>query len=172
MPFVTFIVPTLGRPELDRALASIEAQTDPDWAVIVEPSVGSAGETRNAAMKKAHTPWTAFLDDDDVLKPTYVEHLREHAEDYPWAEVVIFRMDHPKLGILPPRTGQIRYSTVGISFALRKEISDQYQFERERLDEPRGNEDWALISKLAEDQRQIYISPHIDYIVRDWRAHE
>ena len=168
MSFVTFIVPTLGRDSLARALASIEEQTDSDWSVVVEPSCGSAGETRNEAMKKAHGEWIGFLDDDDVLCPTYVEHLRAHAEDYPWAECVIFRMDHPVLGILPPPTGQLMLGTVGISFALRKEVARQYRFEAEDPSQA-FHEDWQMISKLVDDQRQIFISPYTEYTVRDWR---
>lgn len=195
MSFVTFIVPTLGRPALDRALKSLLVQTDDDWEAIVVfdqnktvwidqfesyderfwplyTKKGSAGETRNVGLdwfkSNGEAEWVAFLDDDDVVLPTYVEHLREHADDYPWADVVVFRMDHQLFGILPPPTGQLQLGTVGISFALRAGVAERYRFDAEDRSQS-FHEDWQLISKLVQDQRQVFISPHIEYTVRDWR---
>jgi len=196
---VTFIVPTIGRPELKRAIDSLSAQRDDDWEAVVvfdqnktvaldslhderywtlTTSKGSAGETRNVGLdwhrSNGGSEWVAFLDDDDVLTPHYVEHLREHADDYPWADVIVFRMDTPHLGIVPPTTGQIMHGTVGISFALKAEIANGYRFVAERRESLKDllNEDWDLISRLVKDGKQIFISPHIDYIVRDWRSYE
>lgn len=139
--------------------------------------VGSAGLTRNRAisawesdMKHGYqedSDWVAFLDDDDIVKPEYVEHLREHAEDYPWAEVIVFRMAHPQLGVLPRADGKLDLGRVGISFALRSNIAREYPFVRESLEY--GNyyhEDWDLLSRLIAGGKKIFISPHTDYIVR------
>ena len=181
----TFVIPTLGRDTLDRALGSLVAQTDTRWDSVVvcdgwmridegpdderiawfEAQLGSAGLTRNVGMELAKGDWIAFLDDDDVVMPTYVEHLHQHAEDYPWAEAIIFRMDHPHYGILPRPDGHLRLGTVGISFALRCDIAGFYKFVAEET--YRGfHEDWELISRLTKDNRRIFLSPHVEYIVR------
>lgn len=180
----TFVIPTLGRATLDRALASLMAQTDDRWRAVVvcdgwmntEESPDdriswcgaefrSAGLARNTGMGLAEGDWIGFLDDDDSLVPTYVEHLNEHVEDHPWAEVVIFRMRHPQYGVLPRVNGHLRLGTVGISFAIRQDVAQQYQFSAEQIF--RGfHEDWDMIERLIRDNRQVFLSPHTEYLVR------
>lgn len=183
----SFVIPTLGRATLDRALASVLAQTDPDWEAVVVcdgwmridegpdderirwygGDFKSAGITRNAGMDIATGDWVGFLDDDDIVLPTYVEHLREHALDYPWAEVIVFRMDDPNWGVLPRPSGHLHLGGVGISFAIRADIAKLYRFAAEET--YRGfHEDWDMISRIRDDHR-IFLSPHTDYVVQAHR---
>lgn len=179
---VTLVIPTLGRDTLWRALHSLEEQTDERWDAVVvcdgwapedsaeterlhwhEGVFGAAGLARNAGVRVARGDWVGFLDDDDELTPTYVEHLHQHIEDHPRCEVVIFRMEHPDFGILPRLNGHLRLGSVGISFALRRELAQAYEFMAEDLRHP---EDWDLISRLMHDGRKIFLSPSVDYLVR------
>lgn len=190
MAFVSFIIPTLGRTSLEVALDSLQKQTDDDWDAWVVcdgfertyegPSpddrrmrwigggdYGSAGIARNQALEYVEGDWVAFLDDDDRLEPTYVEHLRQHAEDYPWAKIIVFRMIHPFLGVLPRPDGRLMWGHVGISYAVTRDALKGHEFEREEI--KRGHhEDWNMLEELLTRYR-AFVSPHIDYVVRDAR---
>lgn len=190
MPVCTFIVPTLGRPTLGRALDSLRAQTNPDWEAIVVgdgvepdrdlirgdrridmscygPGFGSAGLVRNFALMRVEMicavppRWIAFLDDDDHLTPHYVEHLVEQEELHPDADVIVSRMKHTKLGVLPRPDNILRFGLVGISFAVKAETMQGRKF-IEGL-----GQDWGLIEGLLKDGKKIHVSPHIDYLVRE-----
>ena len=187
MAFVSFVIPTLGRPSLEVALDSLAKQTDSGWDAwivcdgfertyegdddrltwIGGEKYGSAGVARNQALNYVEGEWVAFLDDDDHLEPTYVEHLRQHAEDYPWAKIIVFRMRHPFLGILPRPDGFLHWGQVGISYAVKRDVMGGHEFEAE---EPhKGNhEDWNMLQDLL-DYNRAFVSPHIDYVVRDAR---
>jgi glycosyltransferase involved in cell wall biosynthesis len=101
-PLVSVIVRTMGRPELPRAVASVELQTyRPIEIVFVDagakgvrlpaatrvPVLTIAPEKRlyrspaaNVAMEAARGEWLAFLDEDDAWEPTHIEDLVEAAE--------------------------------------------------------------------------------------------
>jgi hypothetical protein len=67
--------------QLRRALASVAIQTLQPAAIIVEYDHGHAGAaaTKNAAARRASTPWLAFLDDDDQFMPHHLETLHKAA---------------------------------------------------------------------------------------------
>lgn len=190
-PFVAFIIPTLWRPSLERSLASLMDQTVQNWVAVVigEPHIepvldylpsdpriafwkgpkeasGSAGELRNAGIVKSNSEWIAFLDDDDHVSNQYVEHLAEHTADHPRADVIIFRMDDPRLGVLPhPDDPKIAYAHVGISFAVRRSVMQNYNFIREDPAK-KYHEDWELLKTLKESRIQMFLSQNVDYIVK------
>jgi glycosyltransferase involved in cell wall biosynthesis len=176
---ITLLVPTAGRPSLRRALDSLLAQSDGDWHAIVigdgrapevpaderirgleVPKIGHPGLVRNKALPLVTTPWTGFLDDDDRLTPDYVRRLRAEAAG---ADVVIFRMSHPQLGVLP-REDVVRHGNVGISFAARTELLRETPF---RADFVASNEDFELLHDLAVRGARIHFSPCCVYLVRD-----
>jgi glycosyltransferase involved in cell wall biosynthesis len=76
MTVITVVIPTIPARAalLERALASVDAQTLPPADVIVEVDTGRAGAatTRNNALERVDTEWVAWLDDDDEL---YRDHL-------------------------------------------------------------------------------------------------
>jgi glycosyltransferase involved in cell wall biosynthesis len=184
---ITFIIPTIGRPTLVRTLESIQQNTDDDWNAIVmfdgiEPTLESedpririmsmekigklnyAGRVRNQAICFAETEWIGFVDDDDIIKPTYVSHLKKHiSEDA--HNVIIFRMQYNNNNgyILPPAGATMfEQNQVGISFCVKKNCftEDNIWFE------PGEIEDFNLLTRLWEQDKTIMISPYVNYIVR------
>lgn len=77
---ITIVIPTIAERYdlLQRALRTVDAQTLPPAAVLVEPDHDRAGAaaTRNRALERVTTEWVAWLDDDDELYP---DHLRKLA---------------------------------------------------------------------------------------------
>jgi glycosyltransferase involved in cell wall biosynthesis len=185
-PFASFIIPSLGRHSLVETQYSLMEQSDPDWEALVvcDPSwqkrpgisnkdkrisyvrgthEGSAGLLRNTGIEMANGEWVCFVDDDDTVSPQYVEHLREHAEDYPTVDVVVFRMDHPRFGILPRvDIPVIAHGQVGISFAIKREIRPFFKTGDALAPIP---DDIELLSRLKQQGKEFYISPHVDYKV-------
>lgn len=187
---VTFVVPTVGRTSLADTIVSLKAQSDPDWQAIVvidgphlirtaghaddrisyvhAPHRRSAGLTRNFALPLVTTEWTAFVDDDDELAPEYVERLRALA---PGNDVVVFRMEHPSLGVLPTwEDPSIEWGQVGISYAVRSEFFSDVGvcFARERPSASPGpwNEDIQLLRLLDRLDAQLAIADYVGYFVR------
>jgi glycosyltransferase involved in cell wall biosynthesis len=91
---VTAVIPTIGRPDVYRALASVRRQTlateivvvwdgagDPpaeltdldDVTLVRTPGAAGGGFARNLGVAAASTPYVAFLDDDDEWLPTKSE---------------------------------------------------------------------------------------------------
>lgn len=201
-PLVTFIIPTLGRPSLAHTMASLAVQTDRDWAAVVigdgvQPDVqpseriqvmrcepqGSAGLVRNLGIEMCSfgSPWYAFVDDDDTLKPDYVEKLREESSKFPGegAGCIVFRMFDPVVNtVLPPHELinplDLAWGKVGLSFAVRSEWFDDehgLRFIRENKHDPQGglnNEDITMLLDLRDRHGcVIHISPHMTYCVKD-----
>lgn len=91
---ITVVIPTHpGRDaELDRALASVWAQSPKPESVVAEYDYDREGAaaTRNRALAKVDTPWVAFLDSDDEFKPGHLKACLRHAGltgadvVYPW----------------------------------------------------------------------------------------
>jgi len=108
VPAVTVVIPTYNRRAmLEEAVASVSAQSFPDWELIVVDdastdgtpewleSVGTdrirwlkqetnAGESaaRNRGVRESTSPLILFLDDDDLLKPGALERLVGHAHKH------------------------------------------------------------------------------------------
>ena len=95
---VTVCIPSIPPRSdlLKRALKSVSAQTRPvtDVAIAFDTLKQGAGPTRSRALATVRTEWTAFLDDDDELKPKHVDLCLEWARAtdadvvYPWFDVV------------------------------------------------------------------------------------
>jgi glycosyltransferase involved in cell wall biosynthesis len=73
---ITVVIPSIpSRAKmLDRALASVKAQTLRPERVVVEfddDRLGAAA-TRQRGLEKVTTPWVAFLDDDDEFLPGHL----------------------------------------------------------------------------------------------------
>lgn len=185
---VTIIIPTIGRPTLQRAIDSVLMQTNEGWQCYVEgdgvnprdvigdPSYGKVlswkqphfrheSDMRNIGVTQADTEWVGFLDDDDTLSPNYVKWLKEEAADN---DVVIFRQTFLKAGdqeatVFPSRP-EIVWGNVGISYAIKREWALKHPFKRSR------HEDLLQLVAVEAAGAKIHFSNHIAYYGRDHRG--
>lgn len=107
---VTIIIPAhtprMRNGDLNRALASVWAQTRPPEVVIVQHDYKHEGSavTRNKALQKVDTHWVAFLDSDDELLPEHLEELLDAAwltaadVVYPGCDVIGGHDPHDRFG--------------------------------------------------------------------------
>jgi glycosyltransferase involved in cell wall biosynthesis len=179
---VTFVIPSIGRPTIDRALTSILSQKNSNWRVLIvydgvpeshtikDPRIewirsekqGSAGATRNTAPPHIRTEWVAFLDDDDAVSPDYVDRLLEMTTGTPDADIVVFRMMYTDGKILPElNCGPVlKKNGVGISFAIRKDTFEKIPFK------PVHAEDFYLLQDAHQAGKTIVLSEYVTYAVR------
>lgn len=183
-PLITFIIPTIGRPTIDRSVNSIISQTNPNWRCYVifdgipkrdfddprvtslsidkkgrvGPNNGQSGLVRNVGIKMSDTEWVGFLDDDDTIHSDYVKTL---SEKYQNKDFVIWRMKYIN-GLVLPMVGnnEIRFGQVGISFCFKN------KFENLIFDSNRDGEDFDLIVKLRSLTDNYVVAPEIYYNVR------
>lgn len=207
MTLVDVVIPTIGRPSLEEAVCSLTDQTDPDWFGIVmkdghetrslyniqhyKPGVevwtvdktGSAGLTRDygidRSIERGKAEWVGFLDDDDRLAPTYVERLRTFSEQ-PW-DIIVFQMLHPTRGAIPDDealfSGEISWTNVGISFAVRSDflLGTGLRFGREDVTRPgpEGNEDIRFLKTALQDyEAMLIVDQTIQYYVRNAKEND
>ena len=192
---VTFVIPSTGRATIERTLASVQRQTNPLWLVLVgfdavddavvdgltlpndnriryfrlaEKAGGGrnfGGGVRNQLISRIDTPWVAFVDDDDTLRPDYLDRLNEARAAHPDARCVVFRMsyDPQDTKVLPPlgTTHPIK-NKVGISFAVAKSLLDDLGVAFTNG----PTEDFDLLNRIHAAGEPIVFSPHITYNVR------
>lgn len=80
-PMVTVVIPTIPtrKTALKRAVDSVLAQIHQPIAieVAIDRNRDGSAVTRNRALAKVKTKWTAFLDDDDYFLPNHISTLIE-----------------------------------------------------------------------------------------------
>jgi glycosyltransferase involved in cell wall biosynthesis len=184
---ITFIIPTIGKDTLPRAIESLENQTNDNWKAIVifdgiKPNVeinnpkikvleiekkgvggNGAGRVRNYGMEMVDTDWIAFLDDDDTIANDYIETFNKEINEHPYVDVLIFRLYRYNWepNLIPfPESDNFHANEVGISFALKTEI-----FKSGHEFEPSSGEDFMYLTKIRENNYCMMISPHIKYFV-------
>ena len=186
--FITFIIPTIGRLSLLESIKSLIEQDDTDWkAIIIFDGIknnfeitdkrikiieiekignldkkNSAGNVRNIGFKHAiNTEWIGFLDDDDYLSSNYISKLKEEISIHNEIEVCIFRMGYENKCILPTiHDKNIIRNRVGISFAIKKYITDCIQFTNNPF------EDFIFLKNAQSKNYKILISSFVCYFVR------
>jgi hypothetical protein len=186
--FITFIIPTIGRKTLLNSIESLINQDDDDWnAIIIFDGIKnnfeiidkritiveiektgniekkySSGQVRNIGFKHVkNTEWIGFLDDDDCLSNNYISRLKEEIKINNNIEVCIFRMGYENQFILPTFNDRnIIRNKVGISFTIKKYISDKILFENNPY------EDFLYLKILQNNKYKILISSYVTYFVR------
>lgn len=187
-PLITFIIPTIGRTTLQNTLDSLINQSNPNWKAIVifdgisstiqntdpririieSPKLGqgvnSAGLVRNYGITFVDTEWIAFVDDDDSLSTRYVEIFIAESSAYTLADIIIFRMIHPELGLMPSlSTDTFFICQVGISFAVKKRV-----FDEGHIFIPHRVEDFFYLDEARNKNYNMMISPHVVYFVNKY----
>jgi hypothetical protein len=187
-PYITFIIPTIGRKTLTNSINSLIKQTIQNWnALIIFDGVKNiftieddrikiieieknglsdkkncAGLVRNIGVKNTsiNSKWIGFLDDDDTISPNYIDNLiKEEQLNNP--EIVIFRMAYENGYILPNKYDKnIIRNKVGISFCLKTSIAKNIYFENNPY------EDYMYLKKLEIQKYKIIISEKVTYFVR------
>jgi len=190
--FVTFVIPTKGRATLKRAIQSVLDQTDWNWRCSIifdgippieisglNPDIsylqdnhfivgscefkGHAGLVRNVALPLVDTYWTAFLDDDDFLNPTYVSKLKYYSDNNPDMDIIIFTYKDVENGNTQPpkKLNNIVRCNVGISFAVKTNFIKDNNI----LFAPGGVEDYAFLDECVNKGAKYLITHDIQYFV-------
>ena len=195
MAQITFIIPSIRRPTLQRTIESLKNQTNPNWKAIVifdgvDPIISDdsriecmkiekigyskcAGYVRNAGMTHVTTEWIGFVDDDDVITPNYVECFLSEKNGN---DVIIFRMMYEgysskKINI---RTQKLEETATlppkdSKNFILGKvgiSFSMKTSLFHEGFQfEPHMYEDFNLLNKIRTASKKILLSNSITYIV-------
>lgn len=185
--FCTFIIPTIGRPALNRAIKSLFVQTDKHWTAIVVwdgakkdampvllhdyriTHLGTSGKklghgnvgalVRNVGLAIAQSEWIANLDDDDTVTPDYVERLKQESDG---CDLIHFRTRYPDLqsDTRPGRSQtEFRADTVCNSFAFRLAFARAHNIQY--IDDP--SEDWATFKALLDAGATAKMSKHVTY---------
>jgi len=190
-PFVAIIIPTLGRSSLQRAIDSLNRQTDKDWTGLVmfdgikspkspnkkiqffdcEKQRG-AGSVRNQLLElfyqsKIMSKWIAFLDDDDEFKNTYVEKLKTHSKKD--VDVVLFSFLKGRTSVPSPKTTELIRHNVGISYAVRTTFLLKHTI---LFEEKRRMEDYEFIHECEKQGANVFITHDEQYIMNGisrWR---
>ena len=119
LPFFSIVMPTYNRARLlDRALASVLAQSEQAWELLVTDDGSLDGTwaslcdwrrqdhrlrcwrhtnrgqaaSRNTMLQHAQAPWVVFLDSDDEYEPHHLQHRREAIESDPAVDLWISPM--------------------------------------------------------------------------------
>ena len=177
---ITFIIPSIGRPTLNKTIDSLLAQNKSNWKAIIvfdgvdpinvnDPRIqcyqisktgiaNHAGRVRNFAIDKVDTEWMAFVDDDDTLSANYLNYFEEEISSDKDADCVIFRMLDKGFVFPEDKTKKFVINHVGISFAVRKNLNIKF--------EPSCTEDFYYLNTIREMKKKIILSSHLTYFVR------
>lgn len=161
----TFIIPSVDRPTLQRAIDSVSKQAP--YLVEIDKQHIGASAIRNGLIKLANTEWVSFLDDDDTVTEDYVQRLKEESEAHPEADLIVFReyfiselMEDGYPDHYIWQAPVVHWGQIGISFSVKREVALKYPF----LDEP--NEDFHFVSRIDEAGHKIHFSKYIVYRAR------
>lgn len=158
-PGITVVIPTIPPRThlLQRAVASVAAQTHPAVAVAIAMDVLKQGApaTRQRALDMVDTQWVAFLDDDDEFMPNHLATLWDaalaHQADYvySWFDTVPLGGDpFPQSHYLDPWSDEKPRQTT-ITTLVRTELARKIGFASfsetgELVDGQRWGEDWSF----------------------------
>jgi hypothetical protein len=148
---VTFsvIVPTVARPSLVGALASVSSQLEPGDEVLVlcNRDLDLGAKARNDLMARAKGSHLLFLDDDDEYLPGALARMRHWAAEHP-RRIGIFR-ERLVDGSLHWKTPDFRIGNVGTVLFVVPNIPEQVGVWGIYGDDWAPT-DWVFVSATAE----------------------
>ena len=132
-----------------------------------------AGAVRNHLMELADSEWYAFLDDDDTLSREYVYNFKQHLDEHPLMDMMIFRMRYhsrfgypndftvPQLEIDDPYTLSGAVGSIGISLCVKKDFIGRtdVSFATSHL------EDLNYVEQFINNNARIVLSDIVGYFV-------
>jgi len=190
---ITFIIPSISRSSLPRALQSLIAQTNQDWLAIVvfdghynelpvnDPRIlftwtteklgtgNAASAIRMQGIKLARTEWVAFLDDDDTVHQEYVETIHKALDDKSLknSDLLIYRMQwYSGSGNITPPYKYTEASQLELGMVGISMVARRSMFDEIEWG---GNwcEDWDLVKKIRDETDfAMSLRPEIMYRVR------
>lgn len=152
----TFIIPTIKRPTLQRAIES--ANGHPIIVLHDKDRIGP-GDIRQQMIETVKTPWVSFLDDDDTITYDYVDRLKEEIAKHPEADVIHFR-EYFLWGQLLPNWPVVEWGNIGICFSVKTKVALAHPFKSEPY------EDYEFVRRIHEAGGNVVFSPHITYKAR------
>jgi glycosyltransferase involved in cell wall biosynthesis len=158
MSLTTFIIPTIRRVTLDRAIKSAQATNAEVLIEHDEKRIGP-GLTRNKLIQRAKTEWVSMLDDDDTVIPSYVDRLQEETAINSDADVVMFRIYFIH-GVILPAWPNVYFGNIPISFSVKRDVALEFPFKSEPY------EDYEFIKRLDEAGKKIIWSKYLTYLMR------
>lgn len=175
----TFIIPTLSRKTLNRAINSLFNQTNQNWEAIIvfdgvkntldvhpkltiieSEKLNSPGLIRNQAFDKVKTPWISFLDDDDIVYSDYVQELTRLDNEQPDLGFILFRMITNRITPALHIKDQILLNEAGISFSVKTNVIRKYNLKFNS----KGSEDYHFL-KFLENKEKFVIPNAVVYEV-------
>lgn len=164
---------------LQRALASIQAQTLPNVQVIAirDEERQGAPATRHAGLMLVDTPWVAFLDSDDEMDPSHLAALYSTAYQcdadyvYSWFRVRGGADPFPQFFGQPWDNNQPHQTTVTtlVKTELAQSVGFLYPDDGETFpDGNRAGEDWHFTLGCMEKGAVIVHRPEITWT---WHHH-
>lgn len=129
----------------------------------INHTIGNAGFVRNYIISNIFGndyEWIGFVDDDDTLRPYYIEKLQEEI-DYTYFDCCIFRMKCGELIIPPIGMIEVVQNSVGISFCVQKKfiVDNNINFLNS------SSEDYAMLETINNYGGIIYMSEYVTYNV-------
>lgn len=111
-PLVTVITPTIeGRFDLlHEAMDSVRRQTlaGVEHAILLDTHNDGPARLRNAMLDACHTPYVAFLDDDDLFDPDHLESLLRALEEDDASVAYSYCRVEPAGALVVPRPSDSR----------------------------------------------------------------
>lgn len=183
MTDITVVIPSIPPRVslLERALASVKAQTLPAVEVVVEfdDARRGAAATRQRGLERVETPWVAFLDDDDEFMPHHLSSLRTAAElegadfVFSWYEVVGGTDPRPREFGVPWDRSKPRQTTIttlvrtDLALAVGGFTDDEEDAVLTSPDRHYAGEDWRFTRRINE-AGTIY---HLPQVTWRWYHH-
>ena len=175
MSSVTVIIPTIPprKAELIRAIESINNQTHPATAIIIETDLHKEGATitRQRALEKVTTDYYLPLDDDDTLKPNAIglllETLHQTDSDYVYGHYDVIGGNDPRPEnygtpfdpINPVQTTIVALAKTELSLKLGGYLADEVE-DLHSPDRHYAGEDWRLTERYLKAGYRITHCPH------------